>query len=418
MFIKKDVRKIPQILDDATSRAVASPPSPTNDDKTNDNDIITEMRFARRGPEFLPSCSVSMVIQPRYVQRSFNKLPRLFILMSSFIIYYFIIILVIQPRYQPALDNLVQLSLYDCGLSTLAGLELDVDRLGVPTFPKLESLDIGRNPKLNNKSIPDTFHTQFPKLTELWLDDCGFGPNIPHTLLDLKKLQVVKMSGNKLEGELEDGIGINYWKNVKVLAFDGNQLTSVGNGIGKLKHLEKLHLRGNQLTNLPEGVPGLGNTGLTMLSLSSNQLKVLPSSLVECVTLTELYFNGNQIEQLPEGIAEKLVGLKKFNLAHNAIGKGHVPSATQLSQSFNDGDAIMEEDVAGDILPNDFVERFGLPENLSGNCTKDESCMARLEGNPLSEAIRKRHLEEEKRKAKEAAAKEAAEREEAEAMEE
>jgi len=364
MFIKKDVRKIPQILTDATSRAVAAPPSP---DPANDKEDDS-------GPEFLPSSSVSLLL---------------------------------EPRYRPALDNLVQLSLYDCGLQTLAGIQQSVDSAArAALFPKLTSLDIGRNPKLTNDSLPATFHTQFPQLGQLWSDDCSFGPHIPSTLLELDKLQVVRMSGNQLEGELEDGIGIRYWKVLKVLALDGNKLSNIGRGIGKMNYLEKLHLRGNKLTSLPEEVPSRNNSNLTMLSLSSNQLSSLPASLaVVGATLKELYLNGNQIEELPEGLAEKLVALKKLNLAHNSIGKGeNVTAGSQNSSGANDGDIAMEDaDDDGDgtqHLPQDFVNRFGMPEPLTGMCTKEDECIVRMEGNPMAESIRKKYLEEVRRKEK------------------
>ncbi|KAL9182586.1 hypothetical protein ACHAXT_013238 [Thalassiosira profunda] len=373
MFIKKDLRKIPQILDDATSRAVAAPssPDPANEKEGGDDGaIVTSLRFARRAPEFLPAGNVALLL---------------------------------EPRYRPALDNLVQLSLYDCGLQSLAGIEQSGGD-GAPLFPKLEQLDVGRNPKLTNDSLPESFHTQFPKMTELWLDDCGFGPNIPSTLLEMELLQVVRMTGNQLQGELEDGIGIRYWKNVKVLALDGNKLTSVGRGIGRMQQLEKLHLRSNNLTSLPEGVPGEDNANLTQLSLSSNQLKSVPASLIGATALKELYLNGNQLEELPVGIANKLLELKKLNLAHNSIGKDVNAGLSQDSAN-NDGDAAMAdvEDQFIDSLPFDFYKKFGLPEALSGNCTRDAAVVVRLEGNPIAEAIRKQYLEEEKRKAKESA---------------
>ncbi|KAL7438682.1 hypothetical protein ACHAXM_006565 [Skeletonema potamos] len=358
MFVKKDLRKIPQILADASQRAVSSPPSssaeddvstpPTKKAKNND-DIITEMSFTRRAPEFLPSCNASILI---------------------------------QPNFRPALDNLVQLSLYDCGLSSLAGLQLhptnDNNAGGMLStlFPKLEQLDIGRNPKLTNESLPESFHTQFPSLLELWCDDCSFGPDIPDTLLQLNKLHVVRMTCNKLEGQLEDGIGVKYWKHVRVLAVDGNKLSSVCKGIGQLEYLEKLHLRQNKLISLPEGVPSARNTSLTMLCLSSNLLTSLPKSIVDVSdTLTELYVNGNQLQALPEGLAKNLTWLKKFNLAHNNIDDEH-------------------------LLPIDFVTRFGLPEALTGQCTKDEKCIVLMEGNPMAESLRKAYFEEEKAKAK------------------
>lgn len=383
MFIKKDTRKIPQILNDATSRAVASPSSananPANSDneKELDNGIISEMRFARRAPEFLPSCNVAMLL---------------------------------EPKYRPALDHLVQLSLYDCGLQTLAGIEQSTDSniSGSTIFPKLESLDIGRNQKLTNDAIPDTFHTQFPQLTQLWSDDCSFGPNIPSTLLELQNLQVVRITGNQLEGALDAGIGIRYWKELKVLALDGNKLSSIGKGIGLMRHLEKLHLRGNNISSLPdEGVPSASNSSLGMFSLSSNKLSSIPLSLVNVgATLKELYLNGNEIEEFPEGLAEKLVVLTKLNLAHNSIGKsGNLTAGSQSSSGANDDDETMEDtdDFLAQQLPQDFVQRFGMPEPLTGKCIKEGECMVRMEGNPMAEAITKRYLEEEERKAKEMA---------------
>jgi hypothetical protein len=91
------------------------------------------------------------------------------------------------------------------------------------------------------------------------------------------------------------------------------------------------------------------------------------------------------------GIGEKLSGLTKLNLAHNKIGCDATPS----------GDDEWDDD--RNVLPVDFVERFGLPEALSGNCTKDEKCVVQMEGNPLAEHRRRRYLEEEKTRAKEMA---------------
>ena len=362
MFVKKDLRKIPQILADASQRAVSSPQTSTENEtsappskkaKSDEKDkIITEMRLGRRAPEFLPQCNASILL---------------------------------QPKFRPALDNLIQLSLYDCGLSSLAGIEelmhTSNDEDGMinhvsTLFPTLQQFDIGRNPKLTNESLPETFHTQFPSLLELWCDDCSFGPDIPDTFLQLNKVHVVRMTCNKLEGQLEKGIGVKYWKNIRVLAMDNNKLNSICKGIGQLEYLEALHLRQNQLVSLPEGVPSASNTSLKMICLSSNQLTSLPNSIVKVESiLTELYVNGNKLETVPDGLAKNLSWLQKFNLAHNNI----------------------EED---DMLPQDFVMRFGLPDVLTGQCTKDEKCVVRLEGNPVAENKRKAYLEEEKAKAK------------------
>ena len=98
---------------------------------------------------------------------------------------------------------------------------------------------------------------------------------------------------------------------------------------------------------------------------------------------------------MPDGLVVKLVGLTTLNLAHNKIGNNE--------QSADGGDEDMEDaDIVGAHLPKDFVDRFGVPDELTGQCRKDELCVVRLEGNPLAEKLKKRHLEEEKRKAKEA----------------
>ncbi|KAL3787256.1 hypothetical protein HJC23_004130 [Cyclotella cryptica] len=347
MFVKKDLRKVPQILTDATSRV--------NEDGS---DVITELSFARRAPEFSPG-NVSILL---------------------------------KPSFRPALDNLMQLSLYDCGLKSL--MEIEQCPLGdddSPLFPKLQRLDIGRNPLLVNDSLSSTFHTQFPSLLELWCDNCSFGPSIPNTLLQLHLLEVVRMTGNRLQ-DFEDAIGNTYWRQLKVLALDGNNLERVGTGIGKLTRLEKLHLRQNKLVSLPEGVPSSLNSKLVMISLSSNQLSSLPDSLVDVgSSLKELYLNGNQIQELPMGIGEKLLGLTKLNLAHNKLGADAIPSG------------IEEADDDTNVLPVDFVERFGLPVALTGNCTKDETCVVQMEGNPLVERRKRRLLEEEKTRAKDMA---------------
>lgn len=331
MFIKKDTRKIPQILSDATSRI----------DSPDGEKPITEISFARRAPELLSS-GISLVL---------------------------------QPSFHPALENLIQLSLYDCGLSSMK----EIQSGDIVLFPKLEQLDIGRNPSLVNDSLSDTFHTHFPSLKEVWADNCSFGPTIPETLLQLNKLEVVRMTGNRLESvqTLE-----KHWPLVKVLALDGNEIQSAA-GMGNLQQLEKLHLRQNKLIEL-EGVPSALNSKLTMISLSSNQLTKLPVCFVEAVSLKEVYLNGNLIEELPDGLSN-MEQLTKLNLAHNKLGQGK---------------PVDEEDNA---LPSDFVDRFGMPDVISGKCNKDENCTVLLEGNPLTEARKKRHLEEEKRKAKEMA---------------
>lgn len=357
MFIKKDTRKIPQILTEATARLTA-PPEHSNDVNNNDDDHqpVTELSFARRAPELLSS-GISLIL---------------------------------QPRHHPALQHLVQLSLYDCGLTSLTDISLsDTNKDDTILFPKLEQLDIGRNPKLINDSLSDTFHTQLPLLTEIWADNCSFGPSIPETLLQLNFMEVCRLTGNQLHSPLPSLH--TYWPQIKVLAFDGNQLSSV-KGLEELRYLEKLHLRQNDLTEV-EGVPSASNPNLIMIGLSSNKLRRIPQSLLESVSLKEVYLNSNELTDLPHGLATKLVELNKLNLAHNKIGH-------QQQSDEEEEDATTADKNA---LPADFVERFGLPDAISGKCEKDDTCVVHMDGNPLSESRKKRHLDEEKRRAKEMA---------------
>ncbi|KAL7466885.1 hypothetical protein ACHAXS_007160 [Conticribra weissflogii] len=398
MFVKKDLRKIPEILADATARASRVPLVPPSNDCDQDaaksktsasndesNAVMTEISFARRAPEFLPSKTVSLLLQPQFL---------------------------------PALQNLICLSLYDCGLVTLAGIEfggqqhdkrgaeseIDSSIKNEPIFPNLQQLDIGRNPLITNSSLPATFSSQLPSLLELWCDDCSFGPQIPQELLNLHKLRVVRMTKNKLQNSLNTDIGIKYWPDLRTLALDGNQLTEIGEGIGLLEHLEVLLLRQNELREIPEKVPSVRNGKLKMVSLSSNRLEKFPVGLAEVKSndfgdgeapLREVYLNGNKIEQLPSGIWGEynddgknswLRSIKKLNLAHNSIGSG-----------INNSDDVNDGGVAN-ILPKDFVERFGMPDPSTGECINAEGVIVRLEGNPLVELLRKKWIDEQRKK--------------------
>jgi len=397
MFVKKDLRKIPEILADATSRASRVPLAPPKNDCNNDdaetktnanndesNTTITELSFARRAPEFLPSKTVSLLLQPHFL---------------------------------PALRNLLRLSLYDCGLETLAGIESggqlhdkggadsenDNTNKNEPIFPNLQQLDIGRNPQITNASLPSTFSAQFPSLLEVWCDDCSFGPQISEELLNIHTLHVVRMTKNKLRNSLNTDIGIKHWLDLRVLALDGNQLTEIGEGIGLLEHLEVLHLRQNELREIPEKVPSGRNGRLRMVSLSSNRLEKFPVGLTEvnkigfgesAVSLREVYLNGNKIQKLPSGVWGEsnedgmngwLGSIKKLNLAHNAIGA-----------EANESDEANVIDKAN-VLPKDFLERFGMPNPATGECNKAEGVIVRLEGNPFAEFLKKKWIDDKRK---------------------
>ena len=97
----------------------------------------------------------------------------------------------------------------------------------------------------------------------------------------------------------------------------------------------------NKITSLPEGVPGATHKDLSLFHISSNGLTHLPESISKCPALTTIYANANKIEHMPVGLPQ-MQSLESCNLSNNAIA----------------------------VLTNEFLERFGEPDNKDGKCTK------------------------------------------------
>ena len=229
-----------------------------------------------------------------------------------------------QPKYQPALQHLETLSLYDCQISSLEGIGM------LECCPQLSSLNMGRNPLTQ---VPEEITRLAPSLKELLLDDCALAGPFPACLLEMENLEMLRMSNNQLTTLPAD---ISKLSKLEVLALDRNLLTSIPYELQYLTDLKTLLLRHNQLRELPEGVPGSALLNLTLLHISSNQLTKLPDSLVDCSSMTHLYANGNQLKELPFGM-ERLANLQRLNLSHNQI----------------------------DYLPTDFRDAFGEPDVTS-----------------------------------------------------
>ena len=68
----------------------------------------------------------------------------------------------------------------------------------------------------------------------------------------------------------------------------------------------------------------------------------MPDSLRECVMLKTFYANGNQIEEISAYLFGMMSELSTCNLSNNKIS----------------------------VLPEDFIDRFGQPEGMSGTCSK------------------------------------------------
>ena len=279
MFIKKDLRKIPKILDDAVVEADidddddAVDPATRSTKRLKRPDSLIDLKLGRRQQEFQGTVTI-----------------------------------LCQPHYLPKLQHLQSLNLYDCDISNLDGI-------GMFAKTPLEVLNLGRNPL---KELPASLG-QLQSLKELWLEDCGLQGDFPTCVLELAPHLKLLRASNNLWTELPSTI--SKMQSLEVLCLDRNQFQTLPRELGQLKNLHSLLVRHNQLQRLPEGVPS-ATMPLQLLHVSSNQLTQLPDSLVECTTLTHIYANSNQLTTLPAGI--ETLGLKqhqleRLNLSHNPL---------------------------------------------------------------------------------------------------
>lgn len=202
MFIKKDLRKIPRILADAT------PNNDIDDDpaeravKRTKRETLTELRLSRRNSEFNGSLKI-----------------------------------LCQPQNAPSLQHLVSLSLYDCQISSLNGIGMlasPVDGRDV-CCPQLKELNVGRNPL---STLPEELSSL--ALTELWCDDCQLTGVLPECITKLSKLQVLRVSNNKITEITSE---IRNLRELKTLCLDGNQIEHVPSELAELCDLQTLLLR-------------------------------------------------------------------------------------------------------------------------------------------------------------------------------
>ncbi len=261
MFVKKDLRKIPVILQDAmpnTTRATNN----NDDNDTNQPEPLTKLRLDRRPTEFKMTTIATNNTNSNNNTKNNNPIETL----------------LCQPRYIPALRNLTSLSLYDCQLSNMNGIgffaskvsdykttsltssttrsnenknddsmdvdvhmEMDMDTSNDIICPNLSEINLGRNPIT---SIPTDIKLLCNSLTSLWLDDCQIKGSLPECLYELTNLEMLRLSNNYItELKDDDKVGVGRWKNMKVLSLDGNQMERIPKSFVKLTKLKSLLLR-------------------------------------------------------------------------------------------------------------------------------------------------------------------------------
>jgi Leucine-rich repeat (LRR) protein len=311
MFIKKDLRKIPKILDDAI--VVVDENDDDDDGKAEAKDAVDP---ATRSTKRLKRPDALLDLKLGRRQQEFQGT----------------LTILCQPHYLPKMQHLQSLNLYDCDISNL-------DDIGMFAKTPLQVLNLGRNPL---KELPASLG-QLHSLRELWLEDCGLQGDFPDCVLQLPHLKLLRASNNQWT-ELPSAI--SKMISLEVLCLDRNQFQTLPSELAQLKNLHSLLVRHNLLTRLPEGVP-CANMPLQLLHVSSNQLTHLPDSIVECTTLTHVYANSNQLTALPVGMEQGLPQLERLNVSHN-------PLATLSPQ---------------------FVARFGTPDATTGMCETATCCV-------------------------------------------
>lgn len=249
MFVKKDLRKIPAIFHDAMKTNNADNDNGDSNTKptTESPPPLTELRLARRPTEFKNGIQAVLC----------------------------------QPRYVPALRNLVSISLYDCQIKTLDGIgffaspvknynqdadgdananvnvdddgDIDMENSKVDhsdnaiICPNLAELNLGRNPI---KTLPSELALLSKSLKALWLDDCELNGPLPDCLYELERLEILRVSNNritKLKDDYDDSgdgsLGVGRWKHLEVLCLDGNEIESLPKAFAKLTKLKSLLVR-------------------------------------------------------------------------------------------------------------------------------------------------------------------------------
>jgi Leucine-rich repeat (LRR) protein len=273
MFIKKDLRKIPVILEEASAidespqdlnNASSEPPA----SKRVKQNVLTELNLSKRKAEFQGNVRI-----------------------------------LCQPSHAPSLRNLVSLSLYDCNISSLEGIGMlglnDEGKLGCPN---LSTLNLGRNPL---KQLPDELGKLKYSLKELWCDDCQVPGSLPTCILELSELETLYMANNQVT-DLPTTVGAKLTK-LRRLCLDGNKLERLPSRLPC--DLESLMVRHNQLSYLPAELP----PNLRLLHASSNQLETLPA-LPNSIEI--LLANTNRIGSMPVHFPESL---QRLNLSNNQI---------------------------------------------------------------------------------------------------
>ena len=299
MFIKKDLRKIPKILEDAidcsheeTSDGTTAATTTTLDNNGSNNitkrvkhtEPLKSLKLARRQHEF--QGSVKILCEP-------SK----------------------RSSYVPKLKQLELLNLYDCNISNLDGIG---DVFNSENTPNLTMINLGRNPL---RHIPMEF-SNIQSIQHLWLDDCHeLTGQFPKALLELTNLESLRMPNCKINVvDLSTGVVQEEHENESA-----NTATSSSNRSGRSNNRGRAHRDdgddddSDDGSDIDTGDDDRGGhqqeVGLTSSSSSSSSLMVIkPLKFLKILNL-----DRNELTELPSRLGEWAPNLEELYVRHNKI---------------------------------------------------------------------------------------------------
>ena len=227
-------------------------------------------------------------------------------------------------------------------------------------LPKLKHLILNGN---NMREVPTDLFSNSRDLERVDLHDniLGF---VPKEVCMLAKLKVLHLNGNQLTSLADEW---DYARELNVLSLQYNKLYKLPHTICKLKQLTTLRVSNNKLSDLPESISELKK--LTTLHAHCNHLKRVPGGIVHMPRLQILTVHMNSLRDLPAELPASLVRLKAHSNDIASIGP----------RAFENGLLLEQLDLAKNRLVS-LPECFNKLVNLT---------YLRLDGNPLSEKLRK-----------------------------
>ncbi|KAK7285707.1 hypothetical protein RJT34_20485 [Clitoria ternatea] len=298
------------------------------------------------------------------------------------------------------------------GLQSLAFLSISTNNLTNATgalrllmgLKNLSTLMLSQN--FFNEMMPDdpniTHPDGFQKIQVLGLGGCNFTGQIPHWLVNLKKLEAIDLSYNKISGSIPPwlstlpelfyidlsfnnltGIFPTELTTLPALtsqqAYDDVERTYLelpvfanANNVSQMQY--------NQISNLPPAIY-LGNNSLNgSIPIEIGQLKVLhqldlghnkfsgsiPAEISNLINLEKLYLSGNQLSgEIPESL-KSLHFLSVFSVASNDL-QGPIPTGGQFDtfppSSFEGNPQLCGSAVQRSCLPQQVATAGGHSSN-------------------------------------------------------